>query len=86
MSPERSDIKRSSLGTWYPPGEAQTIQALRLAAKHKSPEKALRSIERTISQWEKRAVEIDARTLYGWHRTRDILRFWLASENSGINP
>lgn len=81
-----SPVKRSELGTWYPPGEAQVVMALRLAAKHGGPPQALAAIEKTIGQWEKRPVELDARTLYGWHRTRTILQFWLVSDEGLTRP
>lgn len=76
------DLKRSELGTWYPPGELVTIYALRLAAKHGSATKALASIEKTIRAWHKNSVEIDGRIVYQWERTRLILRFWAVAEAS----
>lgn len=82
--PLRSAIKRSELGTWYPPGERNVVQALRLAVKHGSPEKAILALDRQIHAWN--AINGDARTLYLLQRTRVILQFWHVAEEEATLP
>lgn len=57
--------------TWYPPGQDATVRAVRLAAEHRTPKKALAALEAI-----KAGLKEFPRALYDCERTAEILRFW----------
>lgn len=70
MSPE-------ALGTFYPPSEAATMLALRLAARHRTPEAAMKALQQTINVIEKMRIPVTSGS-QTWvaSRAMTLLKFW----------